>query len=319
MSPEEMLKSFPDQLQWEKTDIDRSLYRTITFCGMGGSGIVGDIAKSWLEHRGCNVVAMSHRGYGLPNYVKGEEHLVICTSYSGNTEETISNFEAAMERDATVICISSGGKLEELAKKSGVLHLKVPSGFAPRYALGYMLSKILTLLGVEKDELEDAKENLKTSYDEIKKKGEEIASKLYGYIPIIYATPLTEACAFRWKTQINENSKTQAYFATLPEMHHNEVVGLDNAEIRSKCAFVVMFDPKDHERVRRRVDITIRLLKDLGIVPVVIGGDGNSYLARLLYLIHVGDWASYYLAGKYGFEPLPVKVIDWIKEELSKG
>ncbi|RLJ71178.1 bifunctional phosphoglucose/phosphomannose isomerase [Hydrogenivirga caldilitoris] len=319
MSPEEMLKSFPKQLEWEKLDIDRSLYHTITFCGMGGSGIVGDIARSWLEHKGCKVITSSHRGYGLPNYISGEEHLVVCISYSGNTEETLSNFAEAQKRGASIISISSGGKLEELSEKSGVLHLKVPKGFAPRYALGYMLSKVLAVLGIEKEELEDARENIEKNYEEIKKKGEEIAEKLYGYIPIIYATPLTEVAAFRWKTQINENSKTQAYFATLPEMHHNEVVGLDNAEIRSKCAFVVMFDPKDHDRVRRRVDLTIRLLKDLGIVPIAIGGDGNSYLARLLHLIHVGDWASYYLAGKYGFEPLPVKVIDWIKSELSKG
>ncbi|EDP75275.1 bifunctional phosphoglucose/phosphomannose isomerase [Hydrogenivirga sp. 128-5-R1-1] len=319
MSPEEMLKSFPDQLEWEKLDIDLSLYHTVTFCGMGGSGIVGDIAKSWLEHRGCKVPALTHRGYGLPNCVKGEENLVVCISYSGNTEETVSNFEEAMQRQATIVCVSSGGKLEELAKSSGVLHLKVPEGFAPRFALGYMLSRVLAVLGIDREEIEDARDNLKNSYEDIKNKGEEIANKLYGYIPVIYSTPLTEVAAFRWKTQINENSKTQAYFATLPEMHHNEVMGLENAEIRSKCAFVVMFDPKDHERVRRRVDITIKLLKDFGIVPIAIGGDGNSYLARTLHLIHVGDWASYYLAGKYGFEPLPVSTIERIKEELSKG
>ena len=318
MSPEEMLKSFPDQLQWEKLDIDRSLYHTITFCGMGGSGIVGDIAKSWLERKGCKVVSLSYRGYGLPNYVNGEEHLVVCTSYSGNTEETVNNFETAMMRGATVVCVSSGGKLEDLAKSSGVLHLKVPGGLAPRHSLGYMLSRVLSILGVEKEELEDVRENLKTNYEDIKKKAQDIAQRLYGYIPIIYATPLTEPCAFRWKTQINENSKTQAYFAVLPEMHHNEVAALDNAEIRSKCAFILMFDPKDHENIRKRVDITIKLLKDLGIVPVAIGGDGNSYLSRLLYLIHVGDWTSYYLAGKYGFEPLPVRTIDRIKEEISR-
>ena len=319
MSPEEMLKSFPDQLEWEKLDVDLSLYHTVTFCGMGGSGIVGDIAKSWMEHRGCKVPSVSYRGYGLPNCVRGEEHLVVCTSYSGNTEETISNFEEAIERQATVVCISSGGKLEELAKSSGVLHLKIPEGFAPRYALGYMLSRVLAILGIDREEIEDAKENLKASYEDIKSKGEEIAQKLYGYIPVMYATPLTEVCAFRWKTQINENSKTQAYYASLPEIHHNEVVGLENAEIRGKCAFVVMFDPKDHDRVRRRVDITIKLLKDLGIVPIAIGGDGNSYLSRVLHLIHIGDWMSYYLAGKYGFEPLPVKTIDKIKEELKSS
>ncbi len=319
MSPEKMLNSFPDQLEWEKIDIDPSLYQTVTFCGMGGSGIVGGIAKSWMEHKGYEIPTRSYRGYGLPSYVKGKEHLVVCISYSGNTEETISNFKEAINRQATVICISSGGRLEELAKENGVLHLKVPEGYAPRFALGYMLSKVLSVLGIDKEELEDAKENLKTNYEDIKNKGDEIAEKLYGYIPIMYTTPLTEVAAFRWKTQINENAKTQAYFAVLPEMHHNEVVGLDNAEIRNKCTFIVMFDPKDHDRVRRRIDITIRILKDLGIVPIAIDGDGYSYLARLLYLIHVGDWVSYYLADKYGFDPLPVKVIDFIKEELSKG
>lgn len=319
MGPEQMLKSFPDQLQWEKLDIDLSLYHTVTFCGMGGSGIVGDIAKTWLEHRGCKVPALSYRGYGLPNCVKGEEHLVVCVSYSGNTEETLSNFKEAMERQATVICISSGGKLKELAQSSGVLHLEIPSGYAPRYALGFMLSKVLAVLGIDREELEDARENLKANYEEIKKKGEEIAQKLFGYVPVIYSTPLTEAVGFRWRTQINENAKTLAYTAVLPEMHHNEVVGLENAQIRERCSFVVMFDPKDHERIRRRVDITIKILKDMGVVPIVIGGDGNSFLARTLYLIHVGDWMSYYLAGRYKFDPLPVKTIDAIKEELKKS
>ncbi len=318
MSPEQMLRSFPEQLEWEKTEVDLSLYHTVTFCGMGGSGIVGDIAKSWLEHRGCKVPALTHRGYGLPNCVKGEEHLVVCISYSGNTEETLSSFKEAVERQATVVCISSGGKLEELAKSSGVLHLKVPEGYVPRFALGFMLSKVLCLLGIDKEELEDARENLRSRYEEIKSKGEDIAQRLYGYVPVIYSTPLTSAVAFRWKTQINENSKTPAYRAVLPEMHHNEVMGWENAELRNKLAYVVMFDPKDHDRIRARVDITIKLLKDLGIVPTVVGGDGNSYLARTLDLIHVGDWASYYLAGKYGFQPLPVDTIQKIKDELAK-
>jgi len=319
MSPEEMLKSFPEQLRWEKLSTDLSLYRTITFCGMGGSGIVGDLARSWLSHRGCKIPTFSYRGYGLPPHVKGEEHLVVCVSYSGNTEETLSNFREAMERQATVVCVSSGGKLKELAESNGVSHLDIPGGYAPRFALGHMLSKVLSLLGIEEGELGDARKNIAQLYGDIKAKGEEVAQRLYGYVPVIYATPLTEVSAFRWKTQINENSKTQAYVATLPEMHHNEVVGLENAEIRSKFAFVLMFDPKDHERVRMRVDLTIKLLKDLGIVPIAVGGDGNSYLARQLYLIHVGDWVSYYLAGKYRFDPLPVKTIDALKKQLSSS
>ena len=318
MSPEEMLRTFPDQLEWEESDLDPSSFGRVIFCGMGGSGIVGDIAVRWMEHRGFSVPAVSYRGYGLPPWA-GEGDLVVCTSYSGNTEETVSNFLTAVERGATVIAISSGGKLRELSRQHGTRHMEIPAGFAPRYALGFMLSKLLSLLNVDRDELEEARENLRASLEECAQKGEEIAQRLYGYVPVMYATPLTEVCAFRWKTQINENSKTQAYFAVLPEMHHNEVVGLDNAQIRSKCAFILMQDAEDHERVLRRVDITADLLRDLGVVPLRLSGKGNSYLSRLLHLIFTGDWASYHLALKYGFDPLPVKIIDYIKGELSKG
>jgi len=223
MSPEEMLRTFPDQLEWEEFDLEVSSFRRVIFCGMGGSGIVGDIAVRWMEQKGFSVPALSYRGYDLPPWA-GEEDLVVCTSYSGNTEETVSNFLTAVERGATVIAISSGGRLRELSQQHGARHLEIPAGFAPRYALGFMLSKLLSLLNIEKDELEEAKENLSSSLEECNRMGEDIARRLYGY------------------------SKTQAYFAVLPEMHHNEVVGLDNAQIRSKCAFVLMQDAEDHER-----------------------------------------------------------------------
>ncbi len=318
MSPEEMLRNFPDQLEWEECDLDPASFRKVIFCGMGGSGIVGDIAVRWLEQKGSRTIPFSYRGYDLPPWVE-EGDLVVCTSYSGNTEETISNLQTALERGARVVAISSGGRLEELSLRHGLMHMKIPSGYAPRYALGFMLSRILSLLRIDREELESARENLRSRLSETAERGEEIASRLYGYVPIMYATPLTEVCAFRWKTQINENSKTQAYFATLPEMHHNEVVGLDNAQIRSRCAFILMHDPEDHGRVLRRVEITDAVLKDLGVVPISVSGEGDSYLARLLHLIYIGDWTSYHLALKYSFDPLPVRVIDYIKSELGKG
>ncbi len=318
MSPEEMLKTFPEQFKWESYKMDILSYKRIIFCGMGGSGIVGDIAVCWLENREAPVFSISYRGYGLPSWVERGD-IVICTSYSGNTEETLSNFLKAVEKGVDVVTISSGGKLEELSAEKGITHLKIPAGYAPRYALGFMLSKILCLLGIEREEIESLKNHLRSRLKEIAKKGEDIAQRLFGYLPVMYATPLTEVGAFRWKTQFNENSKTQAYFASLPELHHNEVVGLDNAQIRNKCAFILMSDPQDHERVLKRVEITAEVLKRLGIVPIVVKGSGDSYLLRLLDLIYIGDWASYYLALKYGFDPLPVKVIDYIKGELSKG
>ncbi|MDQ7038969.1 MAG: bifunctional phosphoglucose/phosphomannose isomerase [Aquificota bacterium] len=313
-----MIESLPDQIVWEDIGEDVSRFSRVLICGMGGSGIVGDIARSWAEHRGVRVPVLSYRGYGLPPWAEGKETLVICVSYSGNTEETISNLETALRRGCYTLAVSSGGKLEEIAEEMKIKHFKIPGGYAPRYALGFMLSKVLSLLGIDREEIEDARENLRDRVRESEERGKDLAERVYGYIPLIYATPLTEAVAFRWKTQINENSKTQAYFATLPELHHNEVVGLDNAEVRSRFFFLLLFDPKDHHRVKLRVDITAGILKDLGIVPEILSGEGNSYLARTLHLIYTGDWTSYYLALRYRFDPLPVKVIDRIKERLSE-
>jgi len=318
MDPKGMIESLPDQIVWEDIGEDIGGFSRVLICGMGGSGIVGDIARSWAEHKGLKVPVLSYRGYGLPPWAEGKDTFVICVSYSGNTEETVSNLETALERNCHVVAVSSGGKLEEISKKKGIRHLKIPGGYAPRYALGFMLSKVLSLLGADREEVEDAGENLKERVKESEERGRVLAERLYGYVPLIYATPLTEAVAFRWKTQINENSKTQAYFAVLPELHHNEVVGLDNAEIRSRFLFLILFDPKDHHRVKVRVDITAGILKDLGIVPEILNGEGNSYLARLLHLIYIGDWTSYHLALRYGFDPLPVRVIDRIKERLSE-
>lgn len=316
MEPERMLEEFPPQFEWEDIALDLSPSRTITFCGMGGSGIVGDIAKVWLERKGIDVPVISYRGYGLPPYVKGQEDLVICTSYSGNTEETISNLETALDKGARVAVISSGGVLKDIAERKGLQWHGIPSGYAPRYALGFMLSKLLSLLGIDREELEDAKEALERDREELRNQGKDLAERMVGYIPLVYCTPLTEPAGFRFKTQINENSKTQCYFAVLSEMHHNEVVGLDNSLIRSKFFFILMYDPKDHERILKRIQITDQILKDYGIVPYVISSEGNSYLSRLLRTIYLGDWTSYFLALKYGFDPLPVKVIDFIKSSL---
>lgn len=317
MEPEKMLEEFPEQFGWEDISLSTDSLRSVTFCGMGGSGIVGDIARVWLERRGLSAPVISYRGYDLPPYVEGENDLVICTSYSGNTEETISNFERAVERGAKVVAISSGGRLKEMAQSAGVPWHPIPGGYAPRYALGFMLSKLLSLMGCQKEEIEDVRESLSSVRDSLKERARKLAESLEGYVPLVYCTPLTEPAGFRFKTQVNENSKTQCYFAVLSEMHHNEVVGLDNHLIRSKFSFLIIFDPKDHPRILKRVEITEKILKDYGVVPKVIVSEGNSYLSRLLTTIYLGDWTSYYLALAYGFDPLPVRVIDFIKNALK--
>jgi len=312
-----VVEGFCNQFEWEDIAKDLTPYKGIVFCGMGGSGIIGTFASKWLEHRGFKKPTFVVKGYELPSFVD-EDFLVFCISYSGNTEETLSNFEEAIKKGVKPVCITSNGNLMERAKEEGCEVYEVPKGFQPRYALGFMLSKLLNILGVDKDELEDAKENLKENLENLKEKGREIANRLFGYIPVIYSTPLTSHIAERWKGQINENAKTPAYFAVLPEMHHNEVVGWSNSELRNKFVYLLMFNEKDHHRVKLRVDITKKILEDFGIVPILLKGEGNSYLSRSLYLTHLADWVSVFLAELYGYDPVPVKIIDKIKEELKK-
>lgn len=316
MKPWVMLEEFPMQIKSANIEsLNLGSYKGIVFSGMGGSGIVGDLAKTMLEKHNIPLPVVSLRGYSLPSYVK-EGWLVFCISYSGNTEETLSVAQLTLERNIKPVCISSGGRLAELAQKEDLLYFSLPKSYPPRYALGYMLSLVLSLLGI-KNTLETCSSFLKEKKEAIKEEAKKIAQSFEGYIPVVYATQSLESVAFRWKTQINENAKTLCYTAVLPELHHNEVVGLDNPITRNVCSFLLMFDPEEHPRVIKRVQITEELLRDFGVVPRVVKAEGESFLQRILYLVHLGDWVSLYLSELYKYDPLPVKTIDLIKSKLS--
>ncbi|RMH79690.1 MAG: bifunctional phosphoglucose/phosphomannose isomerase [Acidobacteria bacterium] len=315
MNPYEMVERLPEQFQMLSCPkFNPENYRGIVFGGMGGSGIVGDFMRLFLESLNPSVPVLSIRGYNLPTYV-GEGWLLVCTSYSGNTEETISTLEDGLRRGLKPVCVSSGGELQRVAQREGLLHLKLPEGYPPRYALGFMLSSLLCLFDLDQ-EVDRLREHLKSHKEEIKDQAQSLSRSLFTYLPVVYGTPITEPVAFRWKTQINENSKTLCYNAFLPEMHHNEVVGLDNPAVRNLCGFVLLCDVEDHPRILRRVDITKEIFKDLGLVLEVFSGKGSNLLERLLYLTYLGDWLSLYLADLYKQDPLPVRVIDFIKKSL---
>lgn len=318
MSLYEILEKFPQQFSYESLEKDLSSYEGVAFCGVGGSGIVGSIATKLLEHKGYDKPLVVVKDYTLPKFVN-ERFLVFCISYSGNTEETLSNFQDAISRGIKPVCITSGGKLKELAQKEGCEVYEVPKGYQPRFALGFMLSKLLNLVGISREELEDARENLQENLSKIKDIAKRLSEKLYNYVPVVYATPLTHPIAERWKGQINENAKTPTYYAVLPEMHHNEVMGWSNPLLRPKFSYIIMFDEKDHHRIKLRVEITKKILEDFGVVPELVKGEGNSYLARTLYLLYVADWLSVYLAELYGYDPTEVKIIEKIKQELSNA
>ncbi|MFN7065777.1 MAG: bifunctional phosphoglucose/phosphomannose isomerase [Aquificaceae bacterium] len=311
MDSYQMLEDFPEQFKAVDVPSLEIDHDGFVFSGMGGSGIVGDFMRLFLK---VDKPILSIKGYELPSFVK-KSWLLVCTSYSGNTEETISILEESLRRGLEPLCVSSGGALQEISKERGLLHLPLPHGYPPRYALGFMFSTLLSLFGMG-GEVEKIREHLKEHKEEIKSEAKSIAKNLFGYLPVVYGTPLTESVAFRWKTQINENSKTLCYNAFLPEMHHNEVVGLDNPSIRSLCHFILLKDAEDHPRIARRVTITEEVFKELGIVLKLLQGKGSTLIERLMYLTYLGDWVSFYLAELYQQDPVPVKVIDYIKKNL---
>ncbi|MCS7171668.1 MAG: bifunctional phosphoglucose/phosphomannose isomerase [Aquificaceae bacterium] len=307
-----MIEEFPEQFRKLECDsLNLEDYEGVLFSGMGGSGIVGDFMKLFLK---SDRPVLSLRGYELPAFVK-KNWLLVCTSYSGNTEETISVLEEAVRRGIRTVCVSSGGRLKEIAERERLVHLPLLQGYPPRYALGFMLSALLCLFGM-KAEVERLREHLAKSKERIREEAKGLAEGMFTYLPVVYGTPLTEPVAFRWKTQINENSKTLCYNAFLPEMHHNEVVGLDNPQIRNLCIFTLLYDPEDHTRILKRVEITEHIFKELGVVLRLLKGEGQNLMERLLYLTYLGDWVSLHLSDIYGQDPLPVKVIDFIKRSL---
>ncbi|MDK2931469.1 MAG: glucose/mannose-6-phosphate isomerase [Bacillota bacterium] len=305
--------------------------RCIVSAGLGGSAIGGDVVRELVADE-LKVPMVVVRDYDLPAFVD-RDTLVFVSSYSGNTEETLSAYGIARERGARMVCITSGGRLAELATRDGVPLVTIPQGFPPRTALGYLFVPMLVALarlGYVRDAAEGFEEaelilrdlavvlgpESPTSVNQAKR----LALAMHGKIPLIYGSSgITGAAALRWKTQINENSKTHAFWNAFPELNHNETVGWGAGEDISKALRVVLLKDKgDHPRVQRRMEITATLMGGAAGIDEVYSL-GRSKVARLLSLVYVGDFASLYLAFLYGVDPKPVKVIDYLKNELARS
>lgn len=302
----------------------------IVVTGLGGSAIGGDLLRVYAADK-VTVPIVVNRDYGLPKFV-GPDTLVFAVSYSGNTEETLSAYEEARARGASIIAITTGGKLGEMAQRDGVPVIRVPSGIAPRAATGFLFIptlRILQGLGLLPDVLDEITEMIDFIRDMRKKLGPEapeeenpakqIARKLHNKIPVIWGSAgTTEVVAQRWKGQINENAKAPAYWNVLPELNHNEIVGFQfPLEILKKVHVIILRDERDHPRVHKRIEITKDVIKDAVDGYTEVWASGNGVLSRLYSLIYTGDYTSVYLAALYGIDPGPVKVIDYLKRELQ--
>jgi glucose/mannose-6-phosphate isomerase len=287
---------------------------TVVVTGMGGSAIGGDILKSYMHE--SNVPVFVNRNYTLPNFVD-EYSLVIAVSYSGNTEETLSAYNEAVKRGAKTAAITSGGKLAQLCEKT----IKIPTGFQPRAAVGYLFFPILGLLHnagiakVKNDELNEMLALIKDT-EKYKDEAQAIVKKIDGRVPVIYSSELLGPVAYRWKTQFNENSKMPAFHHVFPEMNHNELVGFQGMD-RQKFVIVMLRDDHDNARIIKRMDICKDLFEERTDV-IEVHSQGKSLLARMFTTMYLGDMASYYQAIRNRVDPAPVDVITRLKNELAK-
>ena len=323
----QIILDFPSQLGqplefFNQIYLKRRSFNKIILAGMGGSALGGDLFyllknKKYPEFR-LSLPIFIHRSYGLPPDCD-EQTLLICSSYSGNTEETISVFEKAKEKNIEVAGLCSGGTLAESFLRDRIPWIKIPPGLPPRCALGWQvkgLAKILVGYGLFfqsfLDQLEFLAKNLNSS--EMENEARLLCPKLAQKIPTIYSSEENKALARILKIKFNENSKIPAFFNAFPELNHNEMVGWT----KNFGPFIFLFlkDADDPPRVQKRMNLTAQILADLGLRSETIEIKGNDPLEKIFKNLILGDWLSYHLALFYGVDPTPVELVEELKRRM---
>ncbi len=306
--------------------------RQVLVSGLGGSAIGGDILKT-LVWKSAPFSVTVNRHYELPGWV-GRDTLVVCSSYSGGTEETLSVFRQALAQRLPILAVSSGGELLARAKKLRLPYCELPGGLPPRAALGYSFFALLTalerlkLLPSHEADFEETMEllvRLGQDYGWLvpaaKNPAKQLAAFFHRKLPLIYGgQDHLDSVAYRWKCQFNENSKQVALSGVVPEMNHNEVLGFTQAEPLSKkmAALLLRHPQADHPQINRRFDILRGILKTRTAGVREVKAQGKSLLAQMMSLIYLGDFTTVYLAYLKGIDPTPIRLIDQFKAQLAK-
>lgn len=294
--------------------------RNVVVAGMGGSGIGGNLVSELVLGK-MKVPMLVCKDYFLPEFVN-EHTLLIISSYSGNTEETIHALEEGINRMSKIVCITSGGSVKTIAEKAGLDCILIPGGMPPRACLSYSFIQQLYVLfhyrlidlGFEEG-IKDAIKLLDKQENRIQKEAKRVAKKLNKKIPVIYSCAGMESVAVRFRQQLNENSKTLAWHHVIPEMNHNELVGW---RTKGKYAVIFLRNETDYERNQTRIKIAKEVIENYTKTIIEINSKGDSLMERALYLIHLTDWISYFLAEMREMDATEVKVIDYLKAELTK-
>jgi len=329
MKMDDLIQGFTAQLKraieiGEGAKIGKNKFpiRNVVISGLGGSGIGGTILANVLRDDVAMPIIVN-KEYQIPAFVN-ENTLVIISSYSGNTEETLSALMQAFKKNAQIVCICSGGLIQEYADTNDIDYVLIDGGAPPRSAFGQSFVQLLYImfhLGLLEDGfkkyLQDAIALLDAEEEDIKTQAKEIAQKLTGKIPVIYSDAKFEGVSIRFRQQINENSKMLCWHHVVPEMNHNELVGW--REKNEKIAVVFIRNNKDFERNQERMEFTKEVVSQYASDVVEIYSKGDYDLVRSLYLIHITDWVSYYLAEIKGVDAVEVNVITKLKNKLAEN
>ncbi|MDD5454791.1 MAG: bifunctional phosphoglucose/phosphomannose isomerase [Candidatus Ratteibacteria bacterium] len=335
----ELLREFPyqgtnavDLMENVKLPPEYKEAKNIVISGMGGSSVGGDLLKNFLRDR-IKLPLVVNRSYTLPSWVN-KDTLLVCVSYSGNTEETLNTYKIGMEKGCKLVVISSGGELTNLAKKDSVPTVLITDNkIPPRVAFSYLFFPqlfILRMLGFIKIEdkeltetiqtLENLRKELDINVPKNENSAKKIAEEIYKTIPLIYTTSdYMEAVGIRWKTQINENSKWPAYSVFFPELDHNEIMGWEGHDTSiAGFSLILLKDKGESERMIKRINITCSLIEEKLAQIIEVYSKGDGLLARMLSLLYIGDYVSFYLAMLNGVEPIEVKSIMTLKRKMNE-
>lgn len=331
--PDQLASAYQLGMQHAQRLPDWKDFKQVVVAGMGGSAIGAELLASYCALR-ATVPVFVHRDYGLPLFARGAETLVVCSSHSGNTEETLDAFEAARTAGCRVIVMSTGGELANRARENQVPVWIFEHAGQPRAAVGFSFGLLLALfqrLGFipdQKDALEDAlssmkrsQQRLKADIPAVKNPAKRYAGQLMGRWVTIVASDLMTAVARRWKGQINEVAKAGANFEFLPEADHNTLAGtLHPQEVLNPHTMTLFLRaPSDHPRNRLRSDLTRKAFMLEGMNTDHVDARGSTPLAQMWTMILFGDYVAYYLAMGYGVDPTPVEALVDFKRSMAEA
>ncbi len=326
--PDQLLRNYADTMQADVTADEGVGIQNIVLCGMGGSALAANILKNWVYDQ-LVVPFEIVRGYNVPDYVSPDS-LVIISSHSGNTEETLACYKEAMGQSARVMVMSAGGELVSLANQNNQTLLELPTGIQPRLSVFAGLKALACVFEdmrlVATTDLRGQLINTANYLDEVKfamspdndadNTAMQIAEKIAGKIVVVYAGPALGSAAYKWKINLNENGKQLAFYNTYPELDHNEFQGWMFPANKDLVSIQLESD-LEADQMKKRMEVTKSILSDHGFDPITIKAQGPTYIDQLLSTILLGDYVSAYVGILNGIDPTPVELVEKLKQQLK--